>query len=158
MIATEEFTFPVISSNAALNLALLPPLWRISDPDQTSTATAHRRQFASQAVKIDDAEEDAQREEAGSESQEKMDLLWEDFNEGLQSSADSELSEETSENHHSNNSNNKSGGDEFEDLDLEECANVRQLRLIRAKPRKMESLVKVVKKLFARTNQQKTNH
>ncbi|KAG6392823.1 hypothetical protein SASPL_147050 [Salvia splendens] len=156
MIAAEEFTFPVISSNAALNLALLPPLWRISDPDQASTATAQRRQFASQFIKIDDAA-DGQREEAESESQEKMDLLWEDFNEGLQSSADSELSEETSENHHSN-SNNKSGGDEFEDLDLEECANVRQLRLIRAKPKKMESLVKVVKKLFARTNQQKTNH
>ncbi|KAL1536559.1 hypothetical protein AAHA92_29191 [Salvia divinorum] len=154
MIAAEEFTFPVISSNAALNLALLPPLWRISDPDQESTAATQRRQFASQVLKIDYAEEDLQREEAETESQEKMDLLWEDFNEGLQSS---ELSEETSENHQSN-SNNKSGGDEFEDLDLEECANVRQLKLIRAKPRKMESLVKVVKKLFARTNLQKSNH
>ncbi|XP_057787346.1 uncharacterized protein LOC131004658 [Salvia miltiorrhiza] len=151
MIAAEEFTFPVISSNATdtVNLTLLPPLWRISDSDETTSAARQRRPFASQIIKTDDEAEKGQGAEAEAESQEKMDLLWEDFNEELQSSADSsgsEFSEETSQHH----------CDEFEDL--EECANVRQLKLIRAKPKKMESLVKVMKKLFSLSNQQKSNH
>lgn len=160
MIAAEEFTFPVIrSSSTAVNLALLPPLWRISDDvdsDQGSTAGRQRRTFASQVLKIDDTANSGEGEEA--ESQEKMDLLWEDFNEELQSAAavssDSDFSEKTIQHRDSDNSSR----DEFETL--EECANVRQLKLIRAKPKKMESLVKVMKKLFsaqntARSNQQK---
>lgn len=164
MIAAEEFTFPVIrsSSSTAVNLALLPPLWRISDnvdSDQGSTAGRQRRTFASQIFKIDDAADNREGAGAGEEveSQEKMDLLWEDFNEELQSAAassDSDFSEKTSQHRDSNNSS----GEEFETL--EECANVRQLKLIRSKPKKMESLVKVMKKLFspqntARSNQQK---
>lgn len=149
MTAAEDFTFPVISSNnAAVNLSLLPPLWRISDSDQTSAAAIQRRPFASQIIKIDDAAEGA---EAEAESQEKMDLLWEDFNEESadNDSSDSEFSEETSQ-HPSNNNCGRDGS--------EECANVRQLKLIRAKPKKMESLVKVMKKLFSlHSNQQKSN-
>ncbi|KAH6833823.1 hypothetical protein C2S53_009832 [Perilla frutescens var. hirtella] len=141
MIAAEEFTFPVISSGTAVNLSLLPPLWRISDgadSDKASTAGRQRRTFATQIFKLDERGTEA---EEG--SQEKMDLLWEDFNEELMrsssaASSDSDYSREIVP--------RRDSGGEFETL--EECANVRQLKLIPAKPRKLGSLVKVVKNLF----------
>ncbi|KAH6791507.1 hypothetical protein C2S51_006513 [Perilla frutescens var. frutescens] len=143
MIAAEDFTFPVISSGTAVNLSLLPPLWRISDgadSDKASSGGRQRRTFAAQIFKIDELGAESEAEEG---SQEKMDLLWEDFNEELMrsssaASSDSDFSGEIIR--------HRDSGGEFETL--EECANVRQLKLIPAKPRKLGSLVKVVKNLF----------
>lgn len=165
---TEEFSFPVISSNNVVNLALLPPLWRISSINHSDIDDAELEQqngrkrkifttfSAGEIMKKMDASENDEKAEA--EAQEKMDVLWEEyFNEELQgttvidSTAGSD-SDQFAHHHHPYYHNDSSNWEESETGE-EYCNNVHELKMMTPKKKNSELVVKkMVKKLFLLQN------
>ncbi|KAG8383341.1 hypothetical protein BUALT_Bualt04G0002400 [Buddleja alternifolia] len=140
-MVTDEFTFPVITNNnVAVNLTVLPPLWRISSINNNNSADAElelqengrkrtrifRRSFIEIEAQIGKVEEEEEEEEEYDDvkakaEEEKMDMLWEDFNDNLhlqlQGAVNSCSSTSSAcsgyEFERNNNNNNYYNGEEF---------------------------------------------
>ncbi|KAL2236284.1 UNVERIFIED_CONTAM: hypothetical protein Sindi_0820100 [Sesamum indicum] len=94
----EDFTFPIITTNNLVRLAVLPPLWRISSVNNQSDEfefqeNGRKRHVCRSFSEVEDQimHKDAYGRTIGgndekAETEEKMDMLWEDFNEELQDS------------------------------------------------------------------------
>ncbi|XP_019200238.1 PREDICTED: uncharacterized protein LOC109193861 [Ipomoea nil] len=84
-MVTEDFCFPTTANNLAhLNMTMTSPsLWRI--PSQSEKVAGERHKWRRKSHS--DLEEKSRRQEeneaAGGGAEEKMDMLWEDFNEEL---------------------------------------------------------------------------
>ncbi|KAK4417452.1 hypothetical protein Salat_2570800 [Sesamum alatum] len=163
----EEFTFPIITtSNNALRLAVLPPLWRISSisnqPDEFEFHENGRKRHVCRSFsEVEDQimQKDAYGRTAArndettqtEEAEEKMDMLWEDFNEELQGNANSYIESSGSDSepryyyHHKYNSKNLEEG--FETAEEYSINTVHQETTMPKKKKNLELVLKMMKKL-----------
>ncbi|KAL8047394.1 hypothetical protein ABFX02_08G238800 [Erythranthe guttata] len=172
MNTVEEFTFPIINNNTSSNkdvdpsTAVLPPLWRIPSINNegavhgrritkiltTFVSSSHHELPQAQAEEVEDENivVAAKSEEAAAEL-EKMDVLWEDFNEELLLQSCSNTGSSISESHidhhlHSNNNYYYTYGGELFDKRNESVEKSTKRR------KNLELVFKMFKKVFLLPN------
>ncbi|CAA2962174.1 Hypothetical predicted protein [Olea europaea subsp. europaea] len=141
---TEDFTFPRVDPE---HLTIIPSLWRISslvhsnrtdfDLENGTRGQIFRNSFS----KVQGEMNKGARKAAAAEEEEKMDMLWEDFNEEMI--------------HQSISSAESSGSDsepENKEEAIEECSRC-HLESVSPKKKNLVLVVKVFKKLFLLQNE-----
>nr|GMD20444.1 uncharacterized protein LOC109193861 [Ipomoea batatas] len=84
-MVTEDFCFPTIANNLAhLNMTTTPSLWRIPSQSEKVAGERHKWRLKSYSELEEKSRRQDKDEAAGGGAEEKMDMLWEDFNEELQ--------------------------------------------------------------------------
>lgn len=144
MMNTEEFTFPIITTNDVVHLnTVLPPLWRISsinsdsgaDPDHQSGR--RRRKIFSEITDNGARDEELTVVGKSEEAEEKMDILWEDFNEELSIQSSSAAASISEDDHNYNGEEEFETAQEFDDFIPTST-----------KKKNLELVVKMLKKVF----------
>lgn len=101
-MASEEFTFPIISNDTSPATIDSPPLWHLSPASSPEPYFHHRKEenkfLCIQRKSCSDipnpnSNQDEEEDQEEEEKDEKMDVLWEDFNEELYKAKSTNLEE-----------------------------------------------------------------
>ncbi|PIN15786.1 hypothetical protein CDL12_11595 [Handroanthus impetiginosus] len=176
---TEEFSFPIISSNNVVHLTVLPPLWRISSINQSDADRLELQENAGRNIinkrKVisrsfsevegeiinkennDTINLEKAEAEAEAEAQEKMDMLWEDFNDEAASnySVENTTASDTHELFNDHTTNNDFHVPEYSEFEGDQPNSTivhESERPCRKRKKQLETVGKMIKKLFLLQN------